>query len=1322
MPGAIIKIDQDRSPDPVSYGTPGVARKDLWLNKEITFNSTVGGNSSTSWTLLSKPVGSAAVLMIPEVGSYCKLTPDIKGSYRIQLVTNNGGVGNVQILIAAVTFDEFGEELDLGVRIPAFGETTGTENNWDGNVDGWAESIAYFMSTTIEQFALGGTSSKPFPVEVVSETNVDVSVGGLLTIDGYTVQEDNPVLLAGQTDATEVGIWVASSGAWIRHPYFATGARFIDGTFVSIRRGTYAKVVWSIFWVDPDGGHVLGTDELMAQNGAGTPGPAGPPGANGSSSNLWAYAAETTVGGDPSDGHIRWNNATQISSTALHIDLTTANAEDVTFLLKILGTSEKIAIYGGDSADYQIWQVTGSTTHHVGQYVEVPVVLVSSGGSGTTGFVAETNLTVSTLWGGVAAASGAGNVFIYDSGAVPSGPVYSNFTTLMTDRAAIPGPAIIIFHDTGNFPAGSFDLTDTTIHVPETVVLTITAAATLNTPAAISGGGTLVANGGQILVNGGATITVTDTTLTQTHGSTPMFSADDDLVMYLRGNATILVGASNTIVLDTGKNLTLYLYDHCKFSPNAICDGVFTVYWKSPDAVFSAPNGCSTPTHQERYTTLPHRSFVTFHSGNADTHLNYRTEADLFSDINLATGENGHFPLDVHVMTDMTLPGIDIYLYRKIRFLGRQISDRPTINIPVGTTILDPCEFHQLQFASVSNSGVFGKDYYSQMDVTFVNCRFSTTTAPLFITGNSSDIIRMKNACNVVDGGYEVFELDGANAVLVISEGTDIASETIRGNFACTIVGDSTSSVSVTQSNLSVTPVFYGGGLVQTANSVLAGITRGQPGTWTATPAVSGISLGGNPATSGTAQICATEATSLIAYKNVATNYVVAEIDASGYLVLGNISRGGVTLKAKTGEKISFYNDAGEKVKVDSTGLVLVGNDGSAIYGGDSDGMGAVFSLLSATDTATYLGAFTGSISAKIADSTAFAVTNNTSYVNIVIATAAVSIMSDSAASSVTYSSYDKTANSATGHLVHLKGQDCTGTTSIGGETRVSSGNGTSRAGYLTFYRGTTQRGQIGTGSTGHGGIWFGRSNTINANDSFAVGVSNTITNDYSTAIGVTNSVSGSVAIAIGGSNIASADYTCTIGYSNVASVFGAVAVGNQNTSSGNSAFSAGILCTAANVSAIALGYYAYASSYAEFAHASGNAPGIPQNSVVQVSGVTTATASTNVDLKAGPTADQEIITRSNRIYLVRVEFVATSASFTLVGAITLRDALVKNTSGTVTVIDAGTQDATASTPADWVISLAGSGTNLRVNFLKTADATALRCSAKVTLVEVAKA
>lgn len=310
--------------------------------------------------------------------------------------------------------------------------------------------------------------------------------------------------------------------------------------------------------------------------------------------------------------------------------------------------------------------------------------------------------------------------------------------------------------------------------------------------------------------------------------------------------------------------------------------------------------------------------------------------------------------------------------------------------------------------------------------------------------------------------------------------------------------------------------------------------------------------------------------------------------------------------------------------------------------------------------------------------------------------------------------------DSATGARLDILAQTCTGTSSTGGEVRVGSGAGTTRDGYITFYRGTSQKGQIGNGSGG--GTWFGSSSTVTGSAGFGAGSGHTISGIAGFASGASNSVSGNYGTSFGGSCSSSADYTISGGYTCSASVFAAVALGNTTTASANGACALGILTTAANVASMSVGSSSYASTYGEFAHASGAATGGPQNSVIQIAGTTSATASTNVDLKAGPSSDQEVITRSNRIYLVRVDFVVTSASFTVVGGGTLKNALVKNTSGTVTVIDAGTQENTASTPADWVVSLAGSGTNLRVNFLKTADATALRCTAKVTLVEIAKA
>ena len=51
-------------------------------------------------------------------------------------------------------------------------------------------------------------------VTVVSTANIDISTGGLLTIDGVTLSAGYRVLVDAQTDMLENGIYVADAGAW----------------------------------------------------------------------------------------------------------------------------------------------------------------------------------------------------------------------------------------------------------------------------------------------------------------------------------------------------------------------------------------------------------------------------------------------------------------------------------------------------------------------------------------------------------------------------------------------------------------------------------------------------------------------------------------------------------------------------------------------------------------------------------------------------------------------------------------------------------------------------------------------------------------------------------------------------------------------------------------------------------------------------------------------------------------------------------------------------------------------------------------------------
>lgn len=136
MSGAVIVIDQLSG---AGAGTPGVARDDLWLMQEVTLRCGTSGNSSYLWSLLSVPAGSAATLDAPEQHT-CRFVPDLVGTYRVRLITNGGGPGNIQVLVIRVRFDSAGEVVRRGWAYPAVGETVG-ENNFEGNDRSWAKAI-----------------------------------------------------------------------------------------------------------------------------------------------------------------------------------------------------------------------------------------------------------------------------------------------------------------------------------------------------------------------------------------------------------------------------------------------------------------------------------------------------------------------------------------------------------------------------------------------------------------------------------------------------------------------------------------------------------------------------------------------------------------------------------------------------------------------------------------------------------------------------------------------------------------------------------------------------------------------------------------------------------------------------------------------------------------------------------------------------------------------------------------------------------------------------------------------------------------------------
>ena len=215
--------------------------------------------------------------------------------------------------------------------------------------------------------------------------------------------------------------------------------------------------------------------------GAGPTGPTGPTGAQGTSSNLFLYRANTTsTSGYPGDGDILWNNATQISATSINVSHLTDTNVDIDIFLALLSVNEQIVIQSqSSSADYQIWTISGTPTNvnpgAANSYWTYPVTLNSSGGTGTSNFTSGQTLFLA-LVNGVSGPTGPGGPTgptgptgatgptgsIYPTGGSPDRIFYenqqtvtANYTITTSYNAMTAGPITINSGATVTVPSGS---------------------------------------------------------------------------------------------------------------------------------------------------------------------------------------------------------------------------------------------------------------------------------------------------------------------------------------------------------------------------------------------------------------------------------------------------------------------------------------------------------------------------------------------------------------------------------------------------------------------------------------------------------------------------------------------------------------------------------------------------------------------------------------------------------------------------------------------------------------------------------------------------
>lgn len=118
-------------------------------------------------------------------------------------------------------------------------------------------------------------------------------------------------------------------------------------------------------------------------------------------SQILLYKAKTSAtSGDPGNGYMIWNNASQVASTVLFIDHLTDSGIDIDPILVSIKVDDEILVFDKDDSDNtQYWKVLATPTffdHGAGSYLSVPVSLTSSTGTGTTGYT--NNHPLAIVW------------------------------------------------------------------------------------------------------------------------------------------------------------------------------------------------------------------------------------------------------------------------------------------------------------------------------------------------------------------------------------------------------------------------------------------------------------------------------------------------------------------------------------------------------------------------------------------------------------------------------------------------------------------------------------------------------------------------------------------------------------------------------------------------------------------------------------------------------------------------------------------------------------------------------------------------------------
>lgn len=98
------------------------------------------------------------------------------------------------------------------------------------------QSVSASGDVVLDGLVQAGGSAKT-PVRAATTANVDLAVGGLLTVDGVPLATGDRVLVKNQTTLSENGIYIASAGTWTRATDANLSQLFVPGFTTAVREG-----------------------------------------------------------------------------------------------------------------------------------------------------------------------------------------------------------------------------------------------------------------------------------------------------------------------------------------------------------------------------------------------------------------------------------------------------------------------------------------------------------------------------------------------------------------------------------------------------------------------------------------------------------------------------------------------------------------------------------------------------------------------------------------------------------------------------------------------------------------------------------------------------------------------------------------------------------------------------------------------------------------------------------------------------------------------------------------------------------------------------